>query len=967
MCPSKAISTVLPARLRARTARALAGWLLLALALIFSRPAPVSATTAMIFCNGNMASVGGLTTTQINGYRASGLTTMIIFTMGVATNGDFTYGGTLCSNGVYVGPANWGSLLSQCRTAPSTVTRIEMCIGAWGDTSWANIKNLIATDGTNASSVLYRNLAALKTALGIDAIDNDDEATYDSASTIKFGQMCGSVGLKLTLCPYTRSDYWQAVKSGLGGICDQVYLQCYDGGKYNDPASWNAYFGGLKVVPGYWDWERDNTFLTKMQAWCPAGSGGFLWPSDTGGNPPAPPGEMLQYAQWILTCYEPVVTPVTAAEVVGGQVTFKAAYSAATANYQWQVIRGGVTNAIPGATNATLTLANLQLTNTATYQVLASNAVAVITSTPGVLTVSSVPTPVNNVITAYAAQTGMAYAFPFTPTWTLAAGSAIAGQSPASTNGNYNLEPTGGGRNVTELTAGDSLTISHDSGVTSTNYLTCGSGGTAGTSLIYTLTNTSAGGYNLTNLTVYGGWWDDGRDQQAYTVYYSKVSAPGTFISLGTVNYNPANAAKVPSATRATLRPAAGFLATNVAAVKLDFSSPASENGYCGYAEIQIFGIPVSPAVQVNTWPVTAADVVGGSIAFTASIAAANPLAYQWQVVRSGVTNVLAGATNTTLTLTNLQLADTGSYQLRGSNSSGVAVSAPGVLTVSSVPAAVNNLVTAFAAQTGLGSAVTNFVPTWSVAPGSLIAGQTPSSVGGGSFNLYYTGTIPALTDGTFGWLNYWPSVGSSPTEVTCGTVVDGAGQSVTYTLTGSASGYTLTNIVVYGGWGDAGRDQQAYTVYYSKVGAATTFLPLSTVSYNPVNPTGVQSATRATLTPVNGILATNVAAVKFDFTTPAPENGYCGYSEICLYGRPTVVVATNPPSLTLQATANTLTLSWPSDHTGWRLQAQTNDATQGLGTNWVDVVGATATNQMTLPVDPANAGVFYRLFYQPN
>jgi len=32
---------------------------------------------------------------------------MIIFTMGVATNGDFTYGGTICSNGVYVGPSNW--------------------------------------------------------------------------------------------------------------------------------------------------------------------------------------------------------------------------------------------------------------------------------------------------------------------------------------------------------------------------------------------------------------------------------------------------------------------------------------------------------------------------------------------------------------------------------------------------------------------------------------------------------------------------------------------------------------------------------------------------------------------------------------------------------------------------------------------------------------------------------------------
>ena len=32
-------------------------------------------------------------------------------------------------------------------------------------------------------------------------------------------------------------------------------------------------------------------------------------------------------------------------------------------------------------------------------------------------------------------------------------------------------------------------------------------------------------------------------------------------------------------------------------------------------------------------------------------------------------------------------------------------------------------------------------------------------------------------------------------------------------------------------------------------------------------------------------LLATSVAAVKFDFTTPASENGYCGYTEILVSG----------------------------------------------------------------------------------
>ena len=279
---------------------------------------PVSASTAMIFCNGNMGSAAGLTPSQISGFRASGLTTMVLFAMSVSTNGSFTYGGqTICSNGVYVGPSNWGSLLNQCLTAPSSVTRIEMCLGGAGDTSWANIKNLIAANGTNSSTVLYQNLSALKNALGINAIDSDDESTYDSGSTISFGQMCATLGLKLTLCPYTDSSYWAAVKAGLGSEVDYTYLQCYSGGAGNDPAAWASAMGVpvSQIVPGYWDYERDTTFLTNMMTWAGEGcTGGFLWPSCTGCSPPAGPSEMLQYAEWIDTAFyifEPVVAPAT--------------------------------------------------------------------------------------------------------------------------------------------------------------------------------------------------------------------------------------------------------------------------------------------------------------------------------------------------------------------------------------------------------------------------------------------------------------------------------------------------------------------------------------------------------------------------------------------------------------------------------------------------------------------------------
>ena len=188
----------------------------------------------------------------------------------------------------------------------------------------------------------------------------------------------------------------------------------------------------------------------------------------------------------------------------------------------------------------------------------------------------------------------------FYPSWNLVTnGSLIAGQFPTVAVGNFSEEISG--RSVNSLTAGGNLgltLINGTSGVTtSTNYVTCGSGGGAGATLIYQLP-AAPNGYDLTNITVYGGWADYGRDQQAYTVSYAPISAPTNFILLGTVDYNPPIGAGLQSATRVTLTSSDGVLATNAAAVKFDFTSPASENGYCGYAGITVFGTAsIPPAV----------------------------------------------------------------------------------------------------------------------------------------------------------------------------------------------------------------------------------------------------------------------------------------------------------------------------------------------------------------------------------
>jgi len=75
--------------------------------------------------------------------------------------------------------------------------------------------------------------------------------------------------------------------------------------------------------------------------------------------------------------------------------------------------------------------------------------------------------------------------------------------------------------------------------------------------------------------------------------------------------------------------------------------------------------------------------------------------------------------------------------------------------------------------------------------------------------------------------------------------------------------------------------------------------------------------------------------------------------------------VSTSTPQLSFAAGNNAIEFNWPLDHTGWRLQVQTNALNIGLGTNWTDMAGSSLTNTVTLPMDATTGSVFYRLVYQ--
>jgi alpha-L-fucosidase 2 len=74
--------------------------------------------------------------------------------------------------------------------------------------------------------------------------------------------------------------------------------------------------------------------------------------------------------------------------------------------------------------------------------------------------------------------------------------------------------------------------------------------------------------------------------------------------------------------------------------------------------------------------------------------------------------------------------------------------------------------------------------------------------------------------------------------------------------------------------------------------------------------------------------------------------------------------VSLTPPGLNVAVDNGQLQLTWPQDHIGWSLQAQTNSIQVGLGTNWVTVPASTLTNQMNFPINPASGAEFFRLAY---
>ena len=111
---------------------------------------------------------------------------------------------------------------------------------------------------------------------------------------------------------------------------------------------------------------------------------------------------------------------------------------------------------------------------------------------------------------------------------------------------------------------------------------------------------------------------------------------------------------------------------------------------------------------------------------------------------------------------------------------------------------------------------------------------------------------------------------------------------------------------------------------------------------------------------------ATSRQGVFNTLNLPALSAGLGWSNSLAIDGSIQVVtaVSTTPPVMTNTLSGSTLTLAWPSDHLGWRLQVQTNAITTGITTNWLTWPNSTNLTSVSVQVDPAQPTVFFRLVY---
>ncbi len=351
-------------------------------------------------------------------------------------------------------------------------------------------------------------------------------------------------------------------------------------------------------------------------------------------------GGSVTSAPAILTLPPQILTqPASQTAIAGGNASLSVvANGSAPLSYQWNF--QGVN--VPGATNAWLTLANAQPTNAGNYSVVIANNVGSVTSSVATLTVL-VPPAITTPPQDQTLVLGQATSFAV----------VASGSAPLAYQWYFN------GANI--LAATNSL-------LALTNVQT-----------------TSAGNYSVVVTNVAGAATSSvatltvlvpptiSIPPQSQTVTQGlnaafSVAASGTAPLAYQWYFNGAN---IPAATNSLLA------LTNVQIASASNYSVVVTN-VAGAATSSVATLTVLVPPDIVAQPQSQAVIKGQSVSFTVFASGTGPLAYQWYF---NDTNIV-GATNYSLSLTNVKWADHGKYAAVITNLAGATTSAVVNLTV---------------------------------------------------------------------------------------------------------------------------------------------------------------------------------------------------------------------------------------------------------------------------------------------
>ena len=273
-----------------------------------------------------------------------------------------------------------------------------------------------------------------------------------------------------------------------------------------------------------------------------------------------------------------------------------------------------------------------------------------------------------------------------------------------------------------------------------------------GGNITVTLTNLPAGTYDV---YVYG----HGSDQNGV---YPDNNMNGVYqLSTGGVDYGTQTTSTSGTGWSSPIWQEGQQYVTAFRGVTVNPSQPVVLTGLPGASgEAIIAGIqitqttgsaPVAPAITAQ--PASQTVTAGANVSFNVGVTGSWPLNYQWQF--GG--NNLAGATSATLSLANVQVANSGNYSVIVSNSAGFTVSSNAILTVTPVIVSTNSLSLLDVQFCALGN------------PGTLKVLKTGFAAVGQTANDYWNAYSRDGAGGsflTYGVLNNLELVDGTPTSV---------------------------------------------------------------------------------------------------------------------------------------------------------------------------------------------------------